>query len=109
VFGDWDAPITDEAERIPTPLDRRCWHCDEFFVDGDSGGIGLTNLAEHKECGLRAVMGGIGHHVDHTRYCHGDLGPDAGLSRRQSALLVWRALVDHQPVTEADLVVARGA
>ncbi len=42
----------------------------------------------HRECQLRTVMGGIGHLVDHERYCHG-VGPDAGLSRRRSSLLVW--------------------
>lgn len=103
VFGTWDAPITDDAEPIDVPTDLRCWHCDEPFVDGDDGGIALTGLAEHKECGYRSVMGGIGHHIDHARYCRSDLGPDAGLTRRQSALLVWRLLVDHEPVTEADV------
>jgi hypothetical protein len=35
------------------------------------------------------VTGGIGHLVDHNRYCRGEAGPDAGLSRRASSILVW--------------------
>lgn len=88
-FGDkWDAPITDDADEIPTPTQMTCMHCGENFVDGDQGTINLSGWAEHKECGLRSVWGGIGHQVDHGRYCSG-LGPDAGLSKRISAILVW--------------------
>jgi hypothetical protein len=89
VFGIWDAPITDGAEQIDVPTDLACIHCRETFHEGDNGAIMPTGFAEHRECGLRAVWGGIGHHVDHERYCRGRLGCDAGLSRRQSALLVW--------------------
>jgi hypothetical protein len=49
-----------------------------------------ANLFEpmHRECTLREVMGGIGHLIAHEYWCayHGD--PDAGLTFRQSALLV---------------------
>jgi hypothetical protein len=51
-----------------------------------------SGFAQHRECSLRSVMGGIGHIVDHARYCHGDLGTDAGLPYRVSALLVWMHL-----------------
>lgn len=42
----------------------------------------------HRECGLRAVMGGIGHHLDHAHFCKSLGDPDAGLNYRTSALLV---------------------
>ena len=108
VFGDWDAPITDDATEIPVPTTMYCVYCNEQFVEGDNGGI-ISGWPQHRECGFRMVMGGIGHHVDHGRYCHGELGPDAGLTKRQSALLVWRHLTEHREVTEADLEEARGA
>jgi hypothetical protein len=43
----------------------------------------------HRECSLREVLGGIGHLLDHKYYCRGLHDPDAGLTYRESALLVW--------------------
>jgi hypothetical protein len=43
----------------------------------------------HKECGLRAVSGGIGHFEDHHLWCQVRHDPDGGRTRRQSALEVW--------------------
>jgi hypothetical protein len=90
-FGVWDAPITDDAEWIDVPTELSCMHCRERFEAGDNGAIMPTGFAAHRECHLRAVLGGIGHMVDHEFFCHGELGPDAGLSYRTSALLVWNA------------------
>lgn len=42
----------------------------------------------HRECALRSVSGGIGHHIDHAHFCRGIGDPDAGLDYRTSALLV---------------------
>lgn len=42
----------------------------------------------HRECSLRSVVGGIGHCLDHARFCRGTEGPDAGLTYRKSAQLV---------------------
>ena len=42
----------------------------------------------HIECSLREVMGGIGHLIAHEYWCTQEHDPDAGLTRRQSALLV---------------------
>jgi hypothetical protein len=88
VFGVWDAPVTDDDVPIATPAGNVCAWCEEPVREGDSGRITDTGLTVHRECSLRTVMGGIGHLVDHERYCHG-IGPDAGLSRRASSLLVW--------------------
>jgi hypothetical protein len=106
-FGTWDAPITDDAEWIEVPTDQTCMYCDEQFRPGDNGAIMLTGLAQHRECGYRSVMGGIGHHVDHARYCRSDLGPDAGLNRRTSSILVWLMQIEHVPITENTLEVFR--
>lgn len=88
VFGHWDAPATDDDEPIAAPVGNICMYCKEAIQLGDNGRITPMGQIEHRECSLRAVMGGIGHLVDHDRYCR-DLGPDAGLGFRQSSLLVW--------------------
>lgn len=83
--------MTDDAEWLRSPpTDQTCVYCHEHFRSGDNGAIMPTGFAQHRECGLRSVMGGIGHHVNHPLYCGGELGPDAGLTYRESALLVWR-------------------
>jgi hypothetical protein len=108
-FGVWDAPMTDGAVWLDSPpTDMICTLCREAFKPDDNGAIMPTGFAQHRECGLRSVWGGIGHHVDHARYCKGELGTDAGLTYRQSALLVWRTFVDRRPVTEAELEELRG-
>lgn len=90
-FGEWDAPVTDDAEWLEeVPDGLVCANCREAIVDGESGAIMPAGFAQHRECALRSVMGGIGHLTDHERYCRGELGPDAGLSYRWSALLVWQ-------------------
>lgn len=88
VFGTWDAPITDLDERIAAPTSARCVWCGEVIADGDTGRIAPAGHVEHRECSLRNVLGGIGHLVDHGRWCKTE-GSDAGLTRRQSALLAW--------------------
>jgi hypothetical protein len=109
-FGVWDAPMTDGAVWLDSPpTDMICTLCREAFKPDDNGAIMPTGFAQHRECGLRSVWGGIGHHVDHARYCKGELGTDAGLTYRQSALLVWRTFVDRRPVTEAELEELRGS
>lgn len=98
VFGEWDAPVTDDHTPLgSTPVDLPCVWCQEPIQDGDNGriatlflwgGVPVGGHIEHRECSLRNAMGGIGHLVDHGRYCH-DIGPDAGLSRRHSSLMTW--------------------
>jgi hypothetical protein len=105
-FGSWDAPLTDQAEWVDVPAGL-CMHCREPFRDGDNGAVMPTGFAQHRECALRSVTGGIGHHVDHGRYCHGEAGPDAGLSFRASALLVWRHVAEGWPVSPEELEALR--
>jgi hypothetical protein len=50
----------------------------------------------HKECALRAVVGGIGHHRDHAVWCLIEGDPDAGMPYRQSALAVWDWVVTNR-------------
>lgn len=103
-FGEWDAPVTDGAQWLDeAPTDLTCMGCQEHFRPGDNGAIMPNGFAQHRECALRTSMGGIGHLVDHARYCHGELGTDAGLSHRLSSILVWRTFVDGERFTEEDL------
>lgn len=49
----------------------------------------------HADCGLRNVVGGIGHLTDHAYWC-GKMGdPDMGLTYRESALAVRRWIDEH--------------
>jgi hypothetical protein len=94
----WDAPVTDEpATQVETPVGDRCALCDEAIVEGDQGTF-LANVVPeckyghppvHRECSLRAVLGGIGHHEDHVYWCGERCDPDGGRTYRESALAVW--------------------
>lgn len=64
-----------------------CAHCSEQ-IRADEERADIITLDVHRECALRSVMGGIGHLLDHAHFCQGELGPDAGLDYRTSALLV---------------------
>jgi hypothetical protein len=60
---------------------------------------GPIDTSKHPECGLRMVIGGIGHLIAHEYWCSQRRDPDAGLTYRQSALLV-RAWVDVMGIEE---------
>lgn len=106
VFGTWDAPVTDNLSPIPTPVGMRCVFCKMKVEAGDHGAVTRMMGVHHRECAFREVMGGIGHHLDHDKYCQGDDGPDGGVSKRTSSLMVW-ALYNGQGITRADLATAR--
>jgi len=65
--------------------ERICTLCDEPMEVGEKSASLACEM--HRECGLRSVVGGIGHLIDHAHFCAG-VGPDAGLDYRTSALLV---------------------
>lgn len=82
--------MTDELPPIEAPIGERCMFCLQEIEEGDNGLVQPGGgRVMHRECTLRSNIGGIGHLVDHRRYCRGELGVDAGLSFRTSALLVW--------------------
>jgi hypothetical protein len=56
-------------------------------VQTGAGQVAMNPI--HRECGFRAVSGGIGHFEDHEYWCQTRHDPDGGRSRRQSALEVW--------------------
>lgn len=77
-----------------------CPHCTEriyqgeprsrVIVWGDAGGV-----RPHFECGLREVLGGIGHLIDHGYWCDEVGDPDMGLSYRESAARVAEYVSQH--------------
>jgi hypothetical protein len=110
-WGDpWPSGVCDEASQSNTyPLGERCLLCEEKIEEGQSGTyvstmdadplVGLRYAATepvHKECSLRSVLGGIGHHVKHDYWCKVRGDPNAGLTYRESALLVWALIVDEE-------------
>lgn len=76
-----------------------CTLCDEALLRTEDR-ADIMNMDCHRECALRMVLGGIGHLLDHTHFCQGELGTDAGLDYRTSALMVdiW---VTRKGVTKA--------
>lgn len=75
---------------------EKCIFCEEDILPNEKtshGSIfdhtGKSRLS-HVECGYRSAVGGIGHLLDHAKWCSGpDSDPDAGLTYRQSSKLVW--------------------
>lgn len=113
VFGDWPVPVNEGLRQIPAPVGQLCTLCVEAVLPGDVGAVMASHL-HHRECAYRQITGGIGIYVNYDRYVLGAgvlgedlLGADAGLTIRESALLVWRHLVDRLPVSEAELEALR--
>ena len=71
-----------------------CLLCEERIFSDDLLGTAIWHdgvlRQTHRECSLRSVLGGIGHHLDHGYWCIGKGDPDAGMTYRQSAKAVWR-------------------
>lgn len=100
-FGEpWPSGVCDDGIQIPAPIGELCGHCDEAIVAGDQGsfmGNGIwpdrpALIPVHKECSLRAVLGGIGHHINHAHWCTIMHDPDGGKSYRASSLAVWEMI-----------------
>jgi hypothetical protein len=64
----------------------QCVLCGEEITDIDTRSP--NGMPAHQECSLRAVMGGIGHLLDHAHYCVEMRDPDAGMTYRESARMV---------------------
>ena len=68
-----------------------CLLCAEPITDKENASPisdGHGPKLAHRECLLRSVLGGIGHHEDHARWCVATGDPDGGRTYRQSALEV---------------------
>lgn len=72
---------------------NRCLHCEEP-LDGEDvieslphfDGENWTIRGHHRDCAMRAVIGGLNHLLGHCTCCGGDQPPDPpGLTRREAA------------------------
>lgn len=101
-FGPAWGPITDGSKQIETPVGQQCFWCQEPIAPGDRGTFvpvsrldGFTVDPQHRECGLRAVIGSIAH-LEKRCSCYG--GPDdddSTMTDRQEALAVWDWVQHH--------------
>jgi hypothetical protein len=71
-----------------------CLFCNEE-LDGTDTAMFPVGTPEgpreaHRQCMLRSTIGGIGHLLAHQYWCNEQGDPDAGLTYRQSALMVQR-------------------
>lgn len=97
-FGEpWPSDICENNIQVPTPVGDPCVLCTEKINDGDQGTFmgaipanGKPHYGPvHRECSLRAVIGGIGHLENHDYWCNEKCDPDGGCSYRASAVMVW--------------------
>jgi hypothetical protein len=99
-----------------SPTDPNCILCGEEAAHDNfvrlMGNLKADGTAEmrwvHDDCNLREVLGGIGHLVAHEYWCLQRHDPDAGLTYRQSALLVyhWTKIVGAQSTTDRDSITS---
>lgn len=86
-----------------TSTSRTVWDGPNCEMCGEPCGEpfkGVVTMVGHRECFLRDGMGGIGHLLAHEYWCSQRGDPDAGLTYRQSALLVdaWVQAVGYPEV-----------
>jgi hypothetical protein len=87
VFGEWaDSP---HDQRVPTPVGALCCWCDEPIAESDAGCLLLAlfeegEVAEHRECFLRGVLGSVGHQF-RLCSCFGGTIEDPPLMTRRGA------------------------
>lgn len=94
-FGErWDAPDTEGAQQVPTPVGRRCGMCPEHIAEADRGymlgyaGVGKDGEPEysvrpvHREC---MIAGTLSHHAE-ACHCFVD---DLSVRERGRRALEW--------------------
>jgi hypothetical protein len=97
-FGEpWPSGVCEDGgAQVETPRGELCELCKTPIFEHDQGNFigrldgGLGPV--HRECSLRSVLGGYGHHIDHDYWCTEQHDPDGDLTYRESALAVWGLL-----------------
>lgn len=89
-FGEGWAPP--EMERVSTPVGSLCLYCQEPIAEGDQGVVmpfysvnGASEVAQHRACVVRTVIGSVGH-LKKKCTCYGGTEEDPpDMTRRQGA------------------------
>lgn len=97
----WDAPVTDGAPQVETPVGTPCLWCGELIQEGDRGLIypmihedrTSTLKPVHIECSMREVVGSMACLEKRCSHCSG--GPDSPEYTRADALAVWDWVREH--------------
>ena len=80
---------------IDTPVGMPCILCEESVVDGDAGTINYGGQIVHYECGMRSVIGSVGH-LQMACSCYGGVREDPpGMTYRQAskaAVRMWTSM-----------------
>lgn len=86
--------------QVPTPVGRQCLHCQETIVEGDIGTINYGGQIMHYECGMRGVVGSVGHLMGKCSCFGGDEEDPPGMTVReaaQAACILWERRQFNQP------------
>jgi hypothetical protein len=89
----------DYESQVPTPVGAPCLLCDERIEEGDTGTINGFKQIIHYECGMRSVIGSVGHQMRLCSCYGGTVEDPPGMSRRQAAIAavaLWTA-TDQSP------------
>ena len=77
---------------VPTPVGALCGWCGEAIALGDDGEIiphqdGQTarDIAHHRECRVRAIVGSVGHQLGKCSCFGGTEEDPPGMTRREAA------------------------
>ncbi len=86
--------------QVDTPIGSACLHCKETIVEGDIGTVNYGGQIMHYECGMRGVIGSVGHLMGKCSCFGGDEEDPPGMTVReaaQAACTLWERRQFHQP------------
>ncbi len=94
IFGPapWGPALDGDVAFVPTPVGEKCIQCQEPIADSDSGLLmpflseaGPREVAEHRECFLRGVVGSVGHQLGRCSCFGGTEDDPPGMTKRAAA------------------------
>lgn len=90
----WPSAVCEQGPQTRTPVGMIDPLCQEPILPGDQGGWFADGQPFHRECSLRAVIGGY-EHLTAGPHVLGECYRGSKLSYRQSALMAWRWVQQH--------------
>lgn len=94
-FGPPEHRKPDETQ-IPAPVGVACIHCSEQIAPADIGTVSPSGQVLHYECGLRAIVGSIGHQLGRCSCFGGNEEDPEGLTVREAAIAAARLWTERQ-------------